>query len=200
MRLFLTCLGGPLDRVLLTFWRMPSHQAQRLPDRNECTTTLRWCVEHVFGSQRQRALLPQKFISNKQPRVLTSYTSPGLDMQKKNSIDCLSSSTLGSSRHLLKPLTRPAQSDMPQLRLCQCWMSMFTCGCHSVATWRFSFSRCPSRLLWKPCYGVSKFQAGSCVYFVGNRKAPMPHVSVLCARSSCFVPVFWSHASKSFIP
>ena len=47
-------------------------------------------------------------------------------MQKTSSIDCLSSSTLWSSRHLLKPLTRPAQSDMPQLRLCQCWMSMLT--------------------------------------------------------------------------
>ena len=66
------------------------------------------------------------FVSNKHPGVLTSYTSPGVGMQKKSSFDGLSSSTLWSSRHLLKPLTRPAQSDMPQLRLCQCWMSMFT--------------------------------------------------------------------------
>ena len=126
VHLFLSCFGGPLDRVLLTFWRMHTHRAQRLPDRDERTTILRLCVEHVFGSWRQRALLPQMFVSNKQPRVLTSYTSPGLDMQKKSSIDCLSSSTHWSSRHLLKPLTRPAQSDMPQLRLCQCRMSMFT--------------------------------------------------------------------------
>ena len=139
------------------------------------------------------------------PRGLTSYTSPGLHMQKTSSIDCLSSSTLWSSRHLLKQLTRPAQSDMPQLRRCSPGegspsRGFATCGCHSVATWRFFFSRCSSRLLWKPCNGVSKLQAGSCVYCVGNLKAAMPHVSVLCARSSCFVPVFWCHASESFIP
>ena len=206
MHLFLTCFGGPLDRVLLTFWRMHTLQAQRLPDRDECTTILRWCVEHVFGSWRQRALLPQMFAT------CLNLIHIAWSRHAKEELDRLSFLFDAlSSRHLLKPLTRPKQSDMPQLRLCQCRMSMLTrrrspsrgfatCGCHSVATWRFSLSRCFSRLLWKPCYGVPKLQAGSCVYCVGNRKAPMPHVSVLCARSSCFVPVFWSHASESLIP
>ena len=207
MHLFLTCFGGPLDRVLLTFCRMHTHQAQRLPDRNECTTTLRCCVEHVFGSWRQRALLPQMFAT------WLNLVHIAWSRNAKEELDRLS--FLFDSLELAA-FAEAADATCAEWHATTSTLSVLDVDVHqekvpgradsqhAVVTRRrrggSNFLVASVVFSGSPAKDVSKLQAGSCVYCVGHRKAPMPHVSVLGASSSCFVPVFWSRASESSIP